>query len=193
MCHRIRHAFKNESPSDKLKGIVEADETFIGGVQKINPKTGKRIMKPQVVALVERGGEVRTKVVPRVSHKNLGFFVRENIAKGSFFQTDANPAYKTMFLPSIRHESVNHTEKEMIREKADGSKVHVNTCESFFSLLKRGIFGAYHHVSKEHLPRYCDEFSFRWNTRKLTDGARFVAALAATEGKRLTFGNAKRA
>jgi hypothetical protein len=85
----------------------------------------------------------------------------------------------------MKHQAVNHSQKEFIREKADGSKVHVNHCESFFSLFKRGITGAFHHISKEHLHRYADEFSFRWNTRKLTDGERFESAIPMTVGKRL--------
>jgi hypothetical protein len=64
---------------------------------------------------------------------------------------------------------------------------HINTCESFFSLIKRGVYGAFHHVSPEHLHRYCDEFSFRWNTRYLTDGKRMEAAVSLAEGKRLTY------
>jgi len=68
-----------------------------------------------------------------------------------------------------------------------GATAHVNTCESFFSLLKRGVYGSWHHVSREHLPKYANEFAFRWNHRKVTDGERTVAALKATEGKRLTY------
>jgi ISXO2-like transposase domain len=64
---------------------------------------------------------------------------------------------------------------------------HANTAESFFSLLKRGVYGAWHHVSREHLPKYADEFAFRWTHRKVTDGERTVAAIKATEGKRLTY------
>jgi hypothetical protein len=178
MSHRIRHAFAPVFAPQKLAGSVEIDEAMFGVKNK---------PKMQVVALVERGGEVRTKIVDRITHRNIGPFMRENIAKGSTLNTDANPRYNTVYLPAIKHESVNHSAKEFIREKADGSKVHVNHCESFFSLLKRGVTGAFHHISKEHLHRYCDEFSFRWNTRKLTDGERFVEAVAMTAGKRLKY------
>ena len=181
MMHRIRHAFAPVFESQKLRGNVEMDEAFIGG---------RNAPKMQVVALIERGGEVRTKIVDRISHKNIGQFMRDNIAKGSVVNTDANPRYKTVYLPAIQHQAVNHSEKEFIREKADGSKVHVNHCESFFSLLKRGVTGAFHHISKEHLHRYCDEFSFRWNTRKLTDGERFQEAIGLTAGKRLKYQDA---
>jgi transposase-like protein len=178
MMHRIRHAFAPVFEAQKLKGNVEMDEVFIGG---------KNSPKKQVVALIERGGQVRTKIVDRISHRNIGQFMRGNIAKGSVVNTDSNPRYKTVYLPAIQHQAVNHSAKEFIREKADGSKVHVNHCESFFSLLKRGVTGAFHHISKEHLHRYCDEFAFRWNTRKLTDGARFESAIGLTVGKRLKY------
>lgn len=187
MSHRIRHAFAPVLAANKLKGQVEVDEGFIGGVAPINAITGKRALKPAIVALIERGGQVRTKIVDRVSHRNLGQFLRDNVAKGSTLNTDGHQTYKSAYLPDVRVESVNHTKKEFTRERADKSKVHVNHCESFFSLLKRGVTGAFHHISKEHLHRYCDEFSFRWNTRKLTDGERFQEAVAMTVGKRLKY------
>jgi hypothetical protein len=86
-----------------------------------------------------------------------------------------------------RHDRVNHHVKEYARHNADGTVSHTNTCESFFSLLKRGVYGSFHHVSKEHLPRYCDEFSFRWNNRGLNSGERFVLGLQKAEGKRLMY------
>ena len=178
MCHRIRHAVRPPEGQGKLGGSVEMDETFVGGKGK--PKS-------TVVALIERGGEVRTKIVDRISHKNIGQFLRNNVARGSTLNTDANPRYKTLYLPTMRHDAVNHSAGEFKREKADGSKSHVNHCESFFSLFKRGITGAFHHVSKEHLHRYCDEFAFRWNNRKLTDGERFAVAIQSAEGKRLKY------
>lgn len=178
MCHRIRHAFKPLLSPNRLKGDVEADEAMFGV---------KNMPKSQVVALIERGGEVRTKIVDRLSHRNIGQFMRENIAKGSTLNTDGNPRYKTVYLPAIKHDSVNHSAKEFSRERADGTKAHVNHCESFFSLIRRGVTGAFHHISKEHLHRYCDEFSFRWNTRHLTDGERFEQAVVSTAGKRLKY------
>jgi transposase-like protein len=177
MCHRIRHAMK-PMEEEKLSGTVEMDEAFIGG---------KGSQKAKVVSLIERGGEIRTKVVDRLTHKNIGPFVRENVAKGSTLNTDANPRLETLYLPAIKHDSVNHSENEYSREKADGSKVHVNNCESFTGLLKRGIMGAFHHISQQHLPRYCDEFAFRWNTRKTEDGERFETALGMTVDKRLKY------
>jgi transposase-like protein len=178
MCHRIRHAVSPLMQAEKLKGSVEVDEMYSGA--KSQPKL-------QVVALIQRGGDVRTKVVTRISHRNIGQFLRDNVARGSTLQTDGHAVYKSTYLPAVRHDSVNHKAKEFIRERADGSKVHVNHCESFFSLFRRGVTGAFHHISNQHLHRYADEFAFRWNTRKLADGERFEIALQSCEGKRLKY------
>jgi len=178
MMHKIRHAMKDPVFSGKLEGTVEIDETYVGG--KPRPGDGKprkagrgTLHKVPVVALVERSGDVRTKVVANVSQKNLKSFI--------------NKVYPSLVYPFVRHDVVNHSQKEYARHNADGTVSHVNSCESFFSLLKRGIVGAFHHVSPEHLPRYCDEFCFRWNHRKVTDGERMVAGMQGAEGKRLTY------
>ena len=82
---------------------------------------------------------------------------------------------------------MNHTRKEYALKMPDGAVAHVNTCESFFSLLKRGVYGAWHHVSREHLPKYANEFAFRWNHRKISDGERMQRAVMAIAGKRLSY------
>jgi hypothetical protein len=82
---------------------------------------------------------------------------------------------------------VNHSKEEYAIRNKDGSISHVNTCESFFSLLKRGVYGTWHHVSREHLPKYANEFGFRWTHRKISDGERMQKAIQATDGKRLTY------
>ncbi len=88
------------------------------------------------------------------------------------------------------HHVVNHRLREYARRATDGKIAHVNSCESFFSLLKRGLMGTFHCVSKEHLHRYCDEFSFRWDTRRLNDGERLVKAIKNADGKRLLYSDA---
>ncbi len=143
--------------------------------------------KTPVVALVERQGRVHTRVVANVTHKNLGAAIAEHVSKDAIINTDDSGAYRGKLKMYKRHDVVNHSAEEYARKNADGSVAHVNTAESFFSLLKRGVYGSWHHVSKEHLPKYADEFAFRWNHRKITDGERTVAALKATEGKRLTY------
>src|SRR4051812_45910614 len=96
--------------------------------------------------------------------------------------TDGFSSYIGLDKEFAGHESVNHGAGEYAR-----GDVHVNNCESFFGLLERGIISAFHHVSKEHLFRYCDEFSFRWNNRKVKDVERTRKAMARVEGKRLMF------
>jgi transposase-like protein len=187
------------------KNTVEVDETYCGG--KPRPGSDKRIQgtgyrkdsnKIPVVAMVERGGEVRTKVIPKVNQKNLRQFLAENIQQGTVVNTDQSTIYHTILWPIIktpggRHDIVNHKRLEYIRRNPDGTVSGVNHCESFFSLLKRGLMGTFHCVSKEHLHRYCDEFAFRWNTRQLNDGDRLVAAIKNGEGKRLVYAEAKAA
>lgn len=196
LCHRIRFAIGKGPLAEMLKGTVECDETFVGGKPRVGDKLAKEghrggyrkdSSKVPVVALIQRDGDVRTQVVASVSQKNLRQFVETNIDKKSTIQTDQFGMYRTLFYPWKEHQVVNHSAGEYARKNPDGSVSHVNNCESFFSLIKRGVYGAFHHVSPEHLPRYCDEFSFRWNNRKVSDGQRMTTALAMTVGKRLTY------
>jgi hypothetical protein len=156
------------------------------------PGYRKNSNKVPVVAVVERGGCVRTKVVPNVTQNNVGHFLFENIENGTIVNTDQSPVYHTILYPITRplggrHDIVNHSKQKYTERNADGTTYGVNCAESFFSLIKRGLMGTFHAVSKEHLHRYCDEFAFRWDTRKLNDGQRVVEAVKRTEGKRLTY------
>jgi hypothetical protein len=101
--------------------------------------------------------------------------------------TDHFALYKNLFWDWKRHDMVNHSELEYARYNKDGTLSTTNNAESFFSLIKRGVYGAFHHLSPGHLPRYCNEFAFRWNNRTLTDGQRTEAAVSMAEGKRLTY------
>jgi transposase-like protein len=185
MAHRIRHAMGSSNENvRKLTGTVEADETFVGG--KSDRKNQARSKTP-VVALVERGGEMRTRVVSNVTQKNLGKILNECVSKSAIVNTDEHGAYRNPLKEYQRHDRVVHSRFEYSRPLPDGSKAGVNHCESFFSLLKRGVQGSWHHVSREHLPKYANEFEFRWNTRKMKDGERMVAAMGKVEGKRLTY------
>jgi transposase-like protein len=185
MAHRIRHAMSPKFPlGELLKGTVEVDETFVGG--KGDAKT-RYTRKTPVVALVERGGDVHTRVVASVTQKNLGKALAECVDKGAIVNTDDSGASRGTVKSYKAHHVVNHSAKEYVLNLPTGELAHVNTCESFFSLLKRGVYGSWHHVSREHLPKYANEFAFRWNHRKVTDGERTVAAVKATQGKRLTY------
>jgi transposase-like protein len=180
MMHRIRHALRDPAFGEKFMGTVECDETYVGGKQHYaGPYAPSN--KIAVVALVKRGGDVRSQVLPRVTGKNLRKFVHDNVVVCSRVNTDEHWGYQGL-APKYDHQTVKHG----IREYARGD-VHVNTAESCFSLLKRGIIGTFHNVSAKHLPLYLAEFDHRWNHRKTTDGERTIAGLKKAEGKRLTY------
>jgi transposase-like protein len=197
LMHRIRFALTDDlSKLPKISGTCEIDETYCGGkprpgVSKKEDRTQgfrKGTNKTAVIAMVERGGEVRTKVLPVVTPTTLRRFLAENIDKAtSTINTDQANVYIPFGRGCFRHDQVNHTHKEYARHNPDGTVSHVNTAESFFSLLKRGLHGIFHAVSREHLHRYCGEFQFRWNNRTLSDGARVALAIKSASGKRLTY------
>jgi transposase-like protein len=179
MCHRLRFAMTPHHWAEpKLIGTVEVDETFVG------PKAKR---KTPVVALVERHGLARVKVIASVTQKNLGAALCECVSKEAVVNTDEHPGYKNPLKHWKAHQTVNHSRGEYQRKNPDGSRASTNTAESFFSLLKRAIVGAWHHISREHLPRYANEFAFRWNTRKDSDGQRVGRFAQWIEGKRLTY------
>jgi len=179
LCHRIRFAMTpNHWAEPKLKGTVEVDETFVGS-------KGRR--KTPVVALIERLGLARVKVVASVTQKNLGAALAECVSQEAVVNTDEHPGYKRPLKHWKAHQTVNHSRGEYQRRNSDGSRASTNTAESFFSLLKRGLIGAWHHVSREHLSKYANEFAFRWNTRQDTDGHRLVKFVGWMEGKRLLY------
>lgn len=187
MAHRLRYAMTQTPLVEKLRGIVEADETYIGGRIKTGPiKKGPRMEnKTAVVALVERGGRVRAFAMPRVTAENVREHITANVDSSVRLMTDESFLYTNLGRDQsvvASHESVKHSIKEYAR-----GDVHTNTVEGFFSLLKRGINGVYHHVGKGHLHRYIDEFAFRYDARKITDAERSLLAVKGADGKRLTY------
>jgi transposase-like protein len=183
--HRIRHGVSPEMPlTDKLKGIVEVDETFVGGKGRTCSKSRR---KTPVVALIERGGNMATRVVSNVTQKNLGKALHDCVDKSATVNTDEHGAYRNPLKNWKAHHTVVHSKFEYHRRNKDGTEAGINSCESFFSLLKRGVYGSWHHISREHLQKYANEFAFRWNTRFQTDGKRMETAIALIEGKRLTY------
>ena len=185
MAHRIRFAMTpNHWAEPKLKGTVEVDETFIGG--KGDRRT-KFTRQTPVVALIERGGAMRAQVVSNVSQKNLAECLHNCVSKEAIVNTDEHAGYRKTGKSYKRHDVVNHSKYEYKRINSDGSIATTNTAESFFSLLKRGVYGAWHHVSREHLPKYANEFAFRWTHRHTTDGERMEKFVPLIAGKRLTY------
>lgn len=183
LLHRIRFAMA-PADSNPLTGIVEVDETYIGGKPR-NPgeEREKWSSKVPVMAMIERGGRVRPKVIADVTAKTLQFAIRENVDRRARIMTDEHPSYSGVGrFYKAGHETVNHSNREYAR-----GDVSTNTVEGFFSVLKRGLNGIYHSVSKEHLHRYLAEYEFRHNNRFLEDGPRTSAAIRASEGKRLRY------
>lgn len=160
LCHRIRKAM--ESEGDPLNGVVEVDETYIGG--RSSGQGGYRKKMAMVVGAKERGGDLRVTSYGRnasPSHGTLGDFVSENIARGSTVYTDDGHGYRKVLLEhSATHESVRHGKQQWVR-----GDVHTNGIEGAWGLFKRSIIGAYHQVSEKHLPAYLDEFEYRFNNR----------------------------
>jgi transposase-like protein len=202
MAHRIRYAMEQPPFKTRLRGVVEVDETYVGGKVRRSNKKGHVPLDPMepdvrrrrggrstdektpVVALVERGGQVRSYRLATVTADELGAAIRRNVSRQAHLRTDSFPSYTLVGREFASHETVNHY-YEYVRGDA-----HTNTAENFFSILKRGINGVYHHVSEAHLHRYLSEFDFRYNNRAalgISDSERTVKALAGVVGKRLTY------
>ena len=201
MAHRIRYAMSQEPLSSKLNGIIEIDEAYIGGKrrhpQSTQVKPGQRMQdrkspfadKAPVVSVLQRGGRVQSIHMPKVTAENLRGVVNQMVHEDAHVMTDSSCVLAGA-LPTHKHDSVNHAAKEYVRYE-DGVCITTNTIEGYFSILKRGINGVYHHVGKQHLHRYLSEFDFRYNARKVNDGERTLQALKATGGKRLMLRDSK--
>jgi transposase-like protein len=168
-----------------LTGTVEVDETYVGGKPRYKgiSKRGRGTSKTPVFAAVERGGKIRRRVVANVTGETLKEAIREEVNTQARLITDDLSAYKGIGSEYAGgHHSVAHTTREYVR-----GDVHTNTAESSFSLVKRGIMGVYHNVSKDYLHRYLWQFDFIWNNRYLNDGERTARLMRVTEGKRLMY------
>jgi transposase-like protein len=189
MFHRLRFAMTQHPMIDKLKGIVEIDETWVGPKEKGKAGVpGVESKKRPVVALMERGekgGRVRSFHVERVTLNNIKPIMKEHVEAGSRIQTDEATVYHFMHDDFPDHDVVTHRNREYSRYE-NGRHVTTNTVEGYFGLLKRGLYGTYHHVGRNYLQQYLNEFDFRYNARKMSDFDRTVLAIKAAEGKRLT-------
>jgi transposase-like protein len=189
MAHRIRYAMA-ELNLPKLQGTVEVDETYIGGKQHYGPQGEHREgvnRKAPVVALVERGGKVRSMHHQEVvTGKSLKRIVHENVLPDAHVMTDDHPGYSGLSKHFRRHSTIRHSWKVYARKEGD-VVISTNTIEGYFSILKRGINGVYHHVGKQHLHRYLSEFDFRYNSRHVEDGERSLLAIRKVTGRRLTY------
>lgn len=184
MAHRIRETMETEAaPFGGKSGVVEADETFVGGKAK-NRAHRKPAPKKAVLALVEREGHARSFHIANVNAKTVRGLIVTHVARDAHLMTDESPVYTEVGREFGAHYKVNHSAKEYVTY---GGFKHSNTAENFFSIFKRGIIGVYHHTSEAHLHRYCKEFDFRYNTRTLTDAERTAEALKGARGKRLFY------
>jgi transposase-like protein len=189
LSHRIREAMMelkidDAGPLGGENKVVEVDETYVGG--RARNRKGRVPEKRPVIALVERDGRVRTFHVPNVTGQTLRPIIVENISKATFLMTDESPVYPGIGREFAGHGTVNHSAEEYVR----ATFWHTNTAEGYFSMLKRGIIGVYHHVSETHLHRYLAEFDFRHNNRialGVNDTERANKALRGVVGKRLTY------
>ncbi len=202
MFHRVREAMRRGGfdlpPLGGEGKIVEADETYYGNIPEAQrpgfTRKGRRFdrssfspkwSKRSIVALVERGGDVRSFNVPAAYLDTVVSIVQKNIAKESRLQTDESRLYVEVGKEFAAHETVNHSAKEYAR-----GDVTTNTVEGYFGLFKRGMRGVYQHCKEKHLHRYLAEFDFRYNhrvARGFNDMDRTIAAVRGAEGKRLTY------
>ena len=187
LCHRIRFAMSRNPLKGLLDGVVMVDETYVGGKPRpekgVTRRKGPSGKKVAVVALVERGGRVKSWPIADVTAKTLQGAIHDHVARSASIQTDQMTSYKGIGKHfKGGHETVNHAKMEYAR-----GDVSTNEVESYFALLKRGITGSFHSISKQHLHRYCDEFSFRWNERMTSDAVRTEKAIMLSEGKRLMY------
>jgi transposase-like protein len=161
LCHRIRKAMHEAYPLPPLKGIVEIDETWVGGEAKGKGRgfTGNKAI---VVGAFQRGGKIVLKMVKGRDRKTLHQFIRETAAPNTeAIYTDDWRPYRGIADEDTRHETVNHSAGEYVR-----GDVHTNSIENVWQLFKRAVVGSYHHLSRKHLDAYLDELEWRFNNRE---------------------------
>jgi transposase-like protein len=190
--HRLREASTRPFDRAPMGGegkTVEADETYVGGLEK-NKHAKKRVGralardgKKAVVTLVERDGEARSFHVANVTSKTLRTVLVANVSRKSALMTDGATVYVSVGGEFASHGWTDHTAGEYVR---DGG-VHSNTAESYFAILKRGVYGSFHSISEAHMHRYLAEFDFRYSTRKWSDVERAEELLRGAQGKRLMY------
>jgi hypothetical protein len=199
--HRVMEAMRRGGldlpPLGGEGQTVEIDETYYGkteGPTRYSRPRARKNWKPTksgksgpagkrpILALVERGGSIRTFHVPFADKENVTRIVRENVARETRLHTDESRLYWGAFGDFEGHETVRHASGEYVR-----GDVHTNTVEGYFGIFKRGMRGVYHHCKEKHLHRYLAEFDFRYSNRHLTDEERTVLAIRGGEGKRLTY------
>ena len=183
--HRIREMLTDNAP-ELLEGIVEVDESWIGGSlinQHQSKKEGKNPLynKTMVFGAVQRGGKIKTKVIPETTIENVEQAIGEFVKEGSTMVSDEHKAYNNVG-KKYDHRRVNHRDKIYV-EKHEDLLVHTNRIEGYWNILKKQIDGIHHSVSPKHLQRYCNESAFRYNNRDAFQDERFAKSLANCKGR----------
>lgn len=183
MCHRLREAMKDDgSPLGGPGKVVESDEAFVGGSRK-KRLSGKVAPMKKVMTLVERDGRARSFFVASLHHNNMRGALVTNVHRSSTLMTDDARVYWSIGREFAGHGTTLHAAREFARPGG----IHSNTAENFFSILKRGVVGTYHHWSPAHMHRYLAEFDFRYSHKDISDRERADKALIGSFGKRLTY------
>jgi transposase-like protein len=199
MAHRIRYTMTQEPLSSKLDGIIEIDETWVGGKlrrgrtaeERRQNQKNKVKTKAPVFSVLQRGGKVQSIHVPKVTAENVKPIIEQMISTDAHVMTDTSTTLKSVLKGrNQKHDQVNHFVYEYARHE-NGLCITTDAVEGYFGLLKRGINGVYHHVGQQHLRRYLTEFDYRFNSRKQTDSMRTIHALKSTTGKRLKLRDSK--
>lgn len=189
MMTRVRFIMRADPNPPKMKGDIECDEVYLGGKPRVrgNNKRGRGTRKQPVVAVLQRGGEVRTRVIPVVNAENLKAMLRDHVDPSARIMTDQEYGYRGIGAEfEGGHHTVDHGRREYVR-----GDVTTNSVEAFFSRVRRSLTGVYLSVSRQHLHRYLTQAEFLHNTRGLCDGERILELVRRTQGKRIYYKNPK--
>ena len=191
MLHRIRYVVQTGSFSKNVSATYEADATYIGAKAKNKHAKERKALAEQygrgtggkvaVFGVFDRTGDLVAMKVENESGIIVKPIIRDVVGEDAIIVTDAHGGYKDLNF-EMNHVVVNHQEGEYVK-----GEFHTNGIEGFWSQLKRGIYGIYHHVSPDHLDAYVDEFEYKWNTRKQSEVERFQNIIALGGHKRLTY------
>lgn len=187
LSHRIRAAMADAMP-EMLKGTVEVDECYVGGVRRGKGR-GFRGNKTAVVAMIERDGNAHVHVMPEtaVTGDTMKGMLENHISKDAVLNTDESKVYYPSHRSFYRHDRINHRKEEYsVVDPWTGRRISTNVVEGYFGNFRRQLDGTHHHVSVGHLHRYSSEFEFKYNSRKVKDGERTVKTIQRFEGRRLT-------
>lgn len=186
LLQRLRHLMGvDNDPNETMEGIIEIDETFVGGKNKNRHKDKKAVNsfgrsfvdKTPILGLMTRGGKVKTLTIPNTTEAIILPLVQQIVSKDATVYTDEWRAYKNVKYHA-NHNAIDHSGKQYVQ-----GDVHTNTIEGFWSWIKRAIQGTWHVVSKKHLQKYASEVTFRYNTRNMTQGERMAFALTLKSGR----------